>query len=242
MLVGPKGSGKNELAAQFAAMTNRPFYCWPFASLEDPVASMASFILKDGTTFVKHQLFLLACRLPRCVIHIEEINRPREDKGYNPLLRPLDPNERSIYVQEQAEVFPVAAGVTFFASGNFGYEYIGTSPLDPALEDRFPTRLVLDYLPQTIETALIIDRTGLASEKVIPLVQLIARLRQQKVEISTRTSIELASWIKEGLSIQEAVALTVKGDKETVEKVVLSEHLAGSTTKVQEDKYVPLAL
>ena len=106
------------------------------------------------------------------------------------------------------------------AARNLGSAFLGTNPMDLALERRFYKRIDLQYLPQEQETSLIQSRTGLDEQTTKVLCKVAAdtrfQLSQLKAPIDTGTLISWAeelAWLKlNGASITDQVMLETARD------------------------------
>ena len=158
LVQGPQGTGKSELAQQYAAQHKRPFAIIEIGLSSEPSALFGKIDLVNNNTVWTPSLFTTAIQTPGAVIHLQEINRPENDRILNGIFSVLDAKQRGLWNDDLGQWIKVAQGVTFFASLNEGYAFVGTIPLDAALADRFRTKIRLTVLPQTIEAELIQTR------------------------------------------------------------------------------------
>lgn len=235
---GPAGCGKSELVTQFAARTKRPLAVLEVGQLGDPRQIFGYHELKDGETHFVKGLFTEAITTPGCVVHLQELNRPESDKALNAIFSVLDNLFRRIWLDEVGYI-SVAPGVVFFATLNEGYEFIGTLPLDAALEDRFPFKIRLSYLPPDYETSLIVMRVGLDATTAREIVEVANRLRTNSnpIHVSTRAILDIATLRKEGLALEEALRATIATDDDTLESVLLGLHLGGHKVESSTPTY-----
>ena len=196
--------------------------------------------LKDGATTYVPGLFTEAITTPNAVVHLQEINRPENDKALNAIFSVLDDTYRAIWIDELQKTLKVAPGVTFFASLNEGFEFIGTLPLDEALRNRFQIKLDLTPLPRAQERIVLLMKAQLTEEQVEILLDLADRLRgntQEPIYLSTRDLVNIALLMQHGLSPTMAVKGVVGTGMDKLESVLLSEHLAGRGFIQEEEKY-----
>jgi nitric oxide reductase NorQ protein len=240
LLQGPQGSGKSTLPIQYAAVHKLPLATIDFGLLSEPSQIIGRVEAKNGSTFYVPSLFTKAIQTPGCVLHLQEINRPESDRSLNALFSILDPSQRAMWVDELDSYLKVASGVTFFASMNKGYEFIGTMPLDKALEDRFQIKLELEYLPANVEENLLELRTGIPSTTAQTIVEVANKLRtntQEPMEISTRTLLMIASMVKRRMLIAEAFFACLGTNEVIKERINANLHFAAAELEVMESAY-----
>ena len=228
---GPTGVGKSEMVNQFAASNKRPLATLEIGRLSESSQIFGYMDLKEGQTQYVKGLFTNAITTPNCVVHLQELNRPESDKALNAIFAVLDDAFRNVWLDEIQGYVKVAPGVTFFATLNEGYEFIGTIPLDAALENRFPFKLGIGYLPSNYEETLLILKGVVNQDQAKQIVDFVNTLRhntQDPIHISTRDTIFIAQLVKEGLTSFQALRTVVGGDINKLESILLSTHLAGS--------------
>ena len=111
----------------------------------------------------------------------------------------------------------VADGVTFIATANIGNEYTSTRVMDKALMDRF-TIIEMDLLDKSEEAELLHYMFPLVEIKHLENIAGITDLTRKECNneesrlsapVSTRTSVEIASLIYDGFTLQEAADITI---------------------------------
>jgi nitric oxide reductase NorQ protein len=227
MVKGLSGCGKSELPTQYAATRNRPLAVIEVGRLSEATQIFGSRVLDDGKIVYKPGLFTQALKTPNCVVHLQELNRPENDKALNAIFSVLDETFRAVYLDEADELVEVASGVTFFATLNQGYQFIGTMPIDEALENRFALKMELGYLPTETEIS-ILALQGIGGGQATQIVTLANGLRhnaQNPIHISVRQIIEMAKLVDFGFPLIEAFQNTVAPDNETLESILLQLHL-----------------
>jgi len=240
LVTGKQGIGKSELVVQYAATRNRPLATLEIGNLAEASQIFGRMDLKDGATTYVPGLFTEAITTPNAVVHLQEINRPENDKALNAIFSVLDDTYRAIWIDELQKTLKVAPGVTFFASLNEGFEFIGTLPLDEALRNRFQIKLDLTPLPRAQERIVLLMKAQLTEEQVEILLDLADRLRgntQEPIYLSTRDLVNIALLMQHGLSPTMAVKGVVGTGMDKLESVLLSEHLAGRGFIQEEEKY-----
>ena len=202
--------------------------------LSDATQIFGSKSLDNGTIVYKPGLFTEAIQTPGCVIHLQELNRPENDKALNAIFSVLDETFRSVYLDEIGSLIKVAPGVTFFATINEGFQFIGTMPVDEALENRFALRLTMGYLPERIEVGLLVATEGMESDAASEIITVANALRhntQNPVHISVRQTIEMARLIQHGMTVIDAFTYCVSAESDVLEGVLLNYQLEGKSDR-----------
>jgi len=242
LVTGKQGSGKSSLVNQYCATRRLPLATIEIGRLSEASQIFGYMEAKDGNTYFVPGLFLDAITTPGCVIHLQELNRPENDNTLNSIFSVLDDTFRHIWIDELGKYVEVAPGVTFFATLNEGFEFIGTLPLDLALRNRFHIRLDLGYLPQEMEVQILLNH-GLNTMQATELVTFLDNLRnnkQEPIHISTRDSMNIAKLMSGGLSMHLAVKASLGSGDDITETLLLQHHLQGSD-KTIDTGYVYLA-
>ncbi len=236
---GNQGCGKSSLVRQFAAIYQRPMATFQVGLLLESGQLFGQTRLRDGETYYREFLFPKAIQTPKCVIHLEEINRSENPHALNELFSVLS-EDRSIWVDELGFV-EVAPGVMFFATMNEGGEFSGTDKLDAALRDRFYC-IHLEYLPTEVEKEVLVRKTGLNDEtanKILMIVNKIRKNEESGISISIRHSLMIAELVSLGASLREALVYSLQISKDMLESLLLSIHIEiGEVVAQQEKKYV----
>ena len=233
LVQGKQGTGKSELVKQYAAK-----YSTPLATIEIGRLSEASQIFgymefKDGETVYCKGLFLEAIQIPGCTIHLQELNRPENDTTLNSIFSILDDTSREIYLDEIGETVSVAPGVTIFASMNEGFEFIGTMPLDLALQNRFHCKILLETLPPDSEISVLVSKLGIAASVASMVVSIANQMRnnsQSPIWVSIRDTINVARFVSMGLHIDLAYKTVLGSSEDVRESMKLSTHLSNQRT------------
>ena len=240
LVIGKQGCGKSSLVRQFAARYKRPLATFQIGLLSEPGQLFGEQRLKGGETFFQEFLFPKAITTSRCVIHLEELNRPEHPKALNELYSVLS-EDRSIWIDESGLV-NAAEETIFFATLNEGPEFTGVDFLDAALRDRFYI-VYLSYLPKPIEQKILVLKSGISEQQAVELIDTIHALRsnsKEPITISTRHSLMTAELVSMGATIREALVYSLQISTDVLESVLLSLHL--EQTEVEEsieDEYKP---
>lgn len=225
LVAGKQGCGKSTLVRQFAARGKRPFATFQIGILSEPGQLFGEHRLKKGETYYQQFLFPRAIQTPRCVIHLEEINRPEHPKALNMLFSVLS-EDRKVWLDELG-LIKVADEVTFFATLNEGDEFIGTEMLDAALRDRFYVN-VLEYLPPEVETKVLTLKADIGESEALTIVNVANRLRsnaQEPMVVSTRHTLMIAELVNLGAPVREAFISSLQLSSDVLESVLLSLHV-----------------
>jgi len=225
LVAGKQGCGKSTLVRQFAARNKRPFATFQIGILSEPGQLFGEHRLRKGETYYQQFLFPRAVQTPRCVIHLEEINRPEHPKALNMLFSVLSEN-RTVWLDELG-LIKVADEVIFFATLNEGDEFIGTEMLDAALRDRFYVN-VLEYLPPEVETTVLRLKADIGEAEALTIVNVANRLRsnaQEPMVVSTRHTLMIAELVNLGAPVKEAFINSLQMSHDVLESVLLSLHV-----------------
>jgi len=229
LIRGLSGCGKSELVAQYAASRDRPLAVLEIGRLSESSQIFGSKSIENGSIVYQPGLFTEAIQTENAVIHLQEINRSETDKALNAIFSVLDETFRGIWLDEVQRVIKVAPGVTFFATMNEGYQFIGTMPIDEALANRFAVNIELGYLPKDFEVTLVMTRVKLPPTQAVDLIELVNRLRtnsQEPIHISTRNVLAMADLLLNGASMFLALKATIGSvEKEKMEQILMELHL-----------------
>tara|TARA_Y100001963_G_scaffold159832_1_gene265555 strand:- start:1121 stop:2284 length:1164 start_codon:yes stop_codon:yes gene_type:complete len=220
MMTGMAGCGKTMAAKALVNSLDRPDFYFNLGATQDPRSTLIGnthFDKKKGTYF-SESLFVKAIRTPNAVILLDELTRAHPD-AWNILMTVLDYGQRYLRLDEAdgSETVRVADGVTFVATANVGNEYTATRQLDKALEDRF-TIIEMDILDKDEEADLLQYMFPNIDPRPLKDISEIAHMTRNEAKsqsaritsgISTRTSVEVASLLFDGFSLEEAANITI---------------------------------
>ena len=237
LVTGNQGCGKSSLVRQFAAFYKRPLAIFQIGLLVESGQLFGQQRLRQGETYYQSFLFPKAIQTPRCVIHLEEINRSETPHALNELFSVLS-EDRSIWIDELGMV-DVAPGIVFFATMNEGEEFSGTDELDAALRDRF-YRFNLHYLPPNVEEEVITKKCGIDQATAHKILRVVNKLRDNSetdMSISVRHSLMIAELVGCGASLREAIIYSLQISSDVLESLLLSIHVEMEETEVDEREY-----
>ena len=240
LIRGYSGCGKSDLVNQFAATRKRPLAVMEVGRLSESSQIFGSKTIKDGSIVYQQGLFLEAIQTPNAVVHLQELNRAETDKALNGIFSVLDETFRGIWMDELQQVIKVAPGVTFFATVNEGFQFIGTMPLDDALANRFAINIELGYLPQKNEEFILQTKTGINHDLARLIVGMANTFRNQSkdpLHVSIRQVLAMGKLCKFGTPLQVAIKSTLpKIDNVQLEQVLFGLQMGGDTTELEKTK------
>jgi nitric oxide reductase NorQ protein len=207
-------------AKSIVNVLDRPDFYFNLGATQDPRSTLIGnthFSKEDGT-FFSEALFVKAIQTENAVILLDELSRAHPD-AHNILMTVLDQGQRYLRLDEAdgSPTIEVAKGVTFIATANIGNEYTATRVMDRALLDRFiivemdvlgkeDEQDLLEYLYPNLDTnrieaiADIVGGTRLELKTETPRIS---------THISTRNSVEMASLIYDGFTLDEAAEVCI---------------------------------
>jgi MoxR-like ATPase len=220
MMVGPSGSGKTLAARSLVKALDRPDYFFNLGASQDPRATLIGNTHFDSNrgTFFSESAFVKAITTPNAVILLDEISRAHPE-AWNILMTVLDEGQRYLRLDEAdgSPTINVAPGVTFIATANIGNEYTSTRVMDRAILDRFVT-IEVEVLNEDQEYDLLRYMFPDVNLDMIRAVAEIAHHTRQSYKsedgrltsmISTRISVEVASLLFDGFTLEEAAEIAI---------------------------------
>ena len=220
MMTGAAGGGKTMAAKAVANALDREEFYFNLGATQDPRATLIgnTHFAKDTGTFFSESVFVKAIQTPDAVILLDELSRAHPE-AWNILMTVLDPGQRYLRLDEadNSPTIKVAKGVTFIATANIGNEYTSTRVMDRALLDRFII-LEIDLLSEEQESSLLqmlypeanIDMLkNIAAIVSATRKELTTEVPRISTSISTRASIEFASLLYDGFTLEEAASVVV---------------------------------
>ncbi|MFA9474155.1 MAG: CbbQ/NirQ/NorQ/GpvN family protein [Filomicrobium sp.] len=205
LLKGPTGCGKTRFVAHMAAQLGRPIYtvaCHDDLSAADLIGR---YLLKGGETEWVDGPLTRAVR-EGAICYLDEVVEARKDVTV--VLHPLTDDRRILPIERTGEVLEAGADFMLVASYNPGYQNI-LKTLKPSTRQRF-LAIEFDFPPADREIEIVASESGLAKQKVAPLVRLAGKLRALKGQdleegVSTRLLVYCATLINSGMPIERAV-------------------------------------
>jgi len=191
LMKGPHGSGKTEMAMQFAARYGYPMLIMDCANLREPRDWFGYKTIEHGAVVWHESQFDKIVSLGGHVILLDEINRVHPNV-LNTLLPILD-GRGFTYLEEKGDNITVGSKTVFFATMNEGSEYTGTNSTDAAMKDRWGRIVEVSYLPADKEVDILVARTGINSKDASNLVDIANQIRMKSVGISSSFSFSFST-------------------------------------------------
>jgi nitric oxide reductase NorQ protein len=205
LLKGPTGCGKTRFVAHMAASLGRPLYtvaCHDDLSAADLIGR---YLLKGGETIWVDGPLTRAVR-EGAICYLDEVVEARKDVTV--VLHPLTDDRRILPIDRTSEELHAAPGFMLVASYNPGYQNI-LKTLKPSTRQRFIS-LEFTFPRPEHEVPVVARESGLAEDRVQPLVRLANKLRAMKGQdleegVSTRLVIYTATLIAQGMAADRAI-------------------------------------
>lgn len=193
-LVGPAGCGKTSIGQWLAQETNKRLLIMDCSVIREPRDWFGFRTVNSGNIMWQDTEFVRTITAGNCVVVLDELNRAPASvlNGLMPLLD----HRRASWLEERGSLIRVGPNTTFVATTNMGAKYLGASPIDMALRDRFSRVVEVTYLNPTRESALLHRRTHLAPEACNHLADIASNTRGKTSAhdpISTRELLAAAS-------------------------------------------------
>lgn len=220
MMTGPAGCGKTMAAKSLVNALDRPEFYFNLGATQDPRSTLIGnthFSKEDGTYFTESE-FVRAIQTENAVILLDELSRAHPE-AWNILMTVLDQGQRYLRLDEAdgSPTVKVAKGVCFIATANIGNEYTSTRVIDRAMLDRF-TIIEMEMLGADKEKDLLtMLYPNLDLESIGVIGNIVGDTRKEmatespriSTAISTRASVELASLVYDGFTVEEAAGVII---------------------------------
>ena len=205
LLKGPTVCGKTRFVAHMAARLGLALHT--IACHDDLTAAdlTGRYLLKGGDTVWTDGPLTRAVR-EGGICYLDEVVEARKDVTV--VLHPLTDDRRILPLERTGEELVAPPGFMLVVSYNPGYQSL-LKALKPSTRQRF-VAIEFDFLPPEQEIAVVSVESGLAPDRVRPLVQLAGRLRALKGHdleegVSTRLIVYCATLVAAGVSVVDAV-------------------------------------
>ncbi|MGJ4900723.1 CbbQ/NirQ/NorQ/GpvN family protein [Bradyrhizobium sp. HKCCYLS2058] len=205
LLKGPTGCGKTRFVAHMAARLGLPLHT--VACHDDLTAAdlTGRYLLKGGDTVWTDGPLTRAVR-EGGICYLDEVVEARKDVTV--VLHPLTDDRRILPLERTGEELIAPDGFMLVVSYNPGYQSLHKA-LKPSTRQRF-IAIEFGFLPAEQEIVVVAAESGLAPERVRPLVALAHRLRALQGHdleegVSTRLLVYCATLVAAGASIADAV-------------------------------------
>ena len=220
MMTGPSGCGKTDATFKAAKALDREVIYFNLGATQDPRSTLIgnTHYNKNTGTYFSESLFVSAIQKENTVILLDELSRAHPE-AWNILMTVLDPIQRYLRLDEKdnSPTIKVANGVSFIATANIGMEYTATRVIDRAILDRF-SLIEMEPLSQENEYTLLKGKFTSIDEKILfNLCAIVGDIRKElssdtprlSTMVSTRNTIEIASLLDEGFSLDDAAQLLI---------------------------------
>ena len=209
LLKGPTGCGKTRFVAHMAAKLGRPLYtvaCHDDLSAADLIGR---YLLKGGETVWVDGPLTRAVR-EGAICYLDEVVEARKDVTV--VLHPLTDDRRILPIDRTGEELEAAPGFMLVASYNPGYQNI-LKTMKPSTRQRFVS-LDFTFPRPEHEIPVVARESGLAEERVKPLVRLANKFRALKGQdleegTSTRLVVYAATLIAQGMAPDRAIRVAM---------------------------------
>ncbi len=205
LLKGPTGCGKTRFVAHMAARLGLPLHT---VSCHDDLTAAdltGRFLLKGGDTVWTDGPLTRAVR-EGGICYLDEVVEARKDVTV--VLHPLTDDRRILPLERTGEELIAPPDFMLVVSYNPGYQSV-LKALKPSTRQRF-VAVEFGFLQAEQEIAVVAAESGLAPERVRPLVALAGRIRALKGQdleegVSTRLIVYCATLISTGVAVADAV-------------------------------------
>lgn len=222
LLAGASGYGKTSIAQHFASQIGLKLTIVDSPTIVDTIDWFGKMGANNGTTFFEENAFTEAILTGKCIILLDEINRIQA--WVTNTLLPLLDHRRNVTVNNKN--YQVANSIAFMFSVNRGWEYAGTNEMDLALKNRIHGSIKVGALPVEVEEYLLFDRYQIKPIESKIIVKTMHKIRNGikdgLANASTRTSLNIALWVANGLNIIQAfeVAMLNEANEDEVKTIL----------------------
>lgn len=188
-LIGPTGCGKTSIGQWLAQETRRPSLIMDCAVVREPRDWFGYRTIVNGQIQWVDSAFVRTIEAGNAIVILDELNRA-PSAVLNGLFGLLD-HRRESHVEERGRPVRVGPNTIFMATTNVGAKYVGASPIDSAIRNRFSRVIEVSYLNDTPETNLLVRRTGISTEHASSLVAVANTTRSKTSAIEAISTREL---------------------------------------------------
>jgi len=193
-ITGPSGCGKTSVGQWLAQETGRPLLIMDCAVVREPRDWFGFRTVQDGKIGWQDTEFVRAVEAGNYIILLDEMNRA-STSVLNGLFSLTD-HRRRAWIEERQKAVVVGPNTMFIATTNVGSRYVGASPIDAALDERFGRMIEMTYLSHKEEANLLQRRTGITEDHALALSEVAQKTRQSTSTvkpISTRRLLSAAA-------------------------------------------------
>lgn len=196
-LIGPTGCGKTSIGQWLAQETQRPSLIMDCAVVREPRDWFGYRTIVNSQIQWVDSAFVRTIEAGNAIVILDELNRA-PSAVLNGLFGLLD-HRRESHVEERGRPVRVGPNTIFMATTNVGAKYVGASPIDSAIRNRFSRVIEVSYLQPTQETTLLVRRTGISPDQAAALAEIAQTTRAKSSiteAISTRELLAVAYDLK----------------------------------------------
>lgn len=219
LLVGETGTGKTTAIKELAFLLNQGFTRVSLTGYTTPDELIGSKSVKDGATYYENGIITKAM-IEGHIVVLDELNAITPDTSF--IIHSLLDDEKNIVLPNGDKIKP-HPDFRLFATINPDYE--GTKTLNRAFLDRFGVILNIDIVSPATEKKILVDRCGISEKQATELVAVAWLNRKAYMDkktltlISTRSLLQVAELIKNGLEIKDAYNMAVVNKATTDDKM-----------------------
>ena len=188
-LIGPTGCGKTSIGQWLAQETRRPSLIMDCAVIREPRDWFGYRTIVNSQITWVDSTFVRTVEAGNAIIVLDELNRAPASV-LNGLFGLLD-HRRECHVEERGRPVRVGPNTIFMATTNVGAKYVGASPIDSAIRNRFARVIEVSYLNPTEEANLLTRRTNLPLAQASALCEVAATTRSKTSAIEAFSTREL---------------------------------------------------
>lgn len=209
LLIGETGTGKTSAIKELAYLLKQRYTRISLTGYTTPDELIGSKSVKDGATYYEDGILTKAMKEGHIVV-LDELNAITPDTSF--IIHSLIDDERKIALPN-GDIITPAPEFRVFATINPDYE--GTKSLNRAFLDRFGVLITVNTAKPEIERKILQDRAGIDEDTAARLVALAWLNRKAYAErktltyISTRSLLQVAELIKEGLEAKIAYTTAI---------------------------------
>ena len=188
-LIGPTGCGKTSIGQWLAQETQRPSLIMDCAVVREPRDWFGYRTIVNSQIQWVDSTFVRTIEAGNAIVILDELNRA-PSAVLNGLFGLLD-HRRESHVEERGRPVRVGPNTIFMATTNVGAKYVGASPIDSAIRNRFSRVIEVSYLDAAPEANLLVRRTGIPLDQANALVTVAASTRTKSSAIEAISTREL---------------------------------------------------
>ena len=158
-LVGPSGCGKTSIGQWLAQKTDRPLLIMDCAVVREPRDWFGFRTISNGSIIWQDTQFVRTVEAGNAIIVLDEMNRA-PSSVLNGIFSLTD-HRRRAWIEERQSYVTVGPNTIFISTTNVGSRFVGASPIDEALRNRFTRVIEVTHLDVESETRLLARRVPL---------------------------------------------------------------------------------